>query len=221
VIQQLDGSVGEVMATLDRLKLADNTLLIFSSDNGPVVDDGYADGAAENLNGHKPAGLFRGGKYSIYEGGTRMPFLARWPGRIKPGTSAALVCQVDFLASFAALVGQNLPAEAGPDSVNVLAALLGEPGQKGRENLVEHANGVALRKGPWKFIPEGPKQAWKKVEPGDKRPRAGGPNGAQLYNLEDDVAESSNLAAARPEIVGELSALLEKAKQNGTEDKRR
>jgi arylsulfatase A-like enzyme len=221
VIQQLDGCVGEVMATLDRLKLADNTLLIFSSDNGPVVDDGYADGASETLNGHKPAGPFRGGKYSIFEGGTRMPFLVRWPGRIKPGTSAALVCQVDFLASFAALVGQNLPAEAGPDSVNVLAALLGQPGEKGRENLVEHANGVALRKGPWKFIPEGPKPAWKKVEPGDKRPRAGGPNGAQLYNLQDDVAESSNLAAARPEIVDELSALLEKVKQHGTADERR
>ena len=140
VIQQLDGCVGRVVAALERLKLAEHTLVIFSSDNGPVIDDGYADGALESLNGHKPAGPLRGGKYTIYEGGTRMPFIARWPGRIKPGVSNALVGQVDLLASFAALAGQQLPADAGPDSFNVLPALLGEPGQQGREHLIEHSD---------------------------------------------------------------------------------
>src|SRR6185312_8588237 len=103
----------------DRLKLADNMLVVFSSDNGPVLDDGYADGAVKDLNGHKPAGKLRGGKYSPYEAGTRVPFLTRWPGRIKPGVSEALVCQVDLLASFAALTGRDLPAEAAVDSINV------------------------------------------------------------------------------------------------------
>ncbi len=99
VIVQLDWCVGEVLAALDRLHLATNTLVILSSDNGPVLDDGYADGAVRDLNGHKPAGPLRGGKYSIYEGGTRVPFLVRWPGRVKPGLSDALICQVDLLKS--------------------------------------------------------------------------------------------------------------------------
>ena len=210
VIEEFDGSVGEIVATLDRLKLADNTLLIVTSDNGPVVTDGYADGAAENLNGHQPAGPLRGGKYSIYEGGTRMPFIVRWPARVKPGVSDALICQVDFLASFSGLVGQGLRADAGPDSFNVLGALLGVAGQKGREHLVEHANGVALRKGAWKLVPAGPKQPWKKVEPGDKKPAA-----AQLFNLADDIGETKNVAADHPDTMNELSEQLQKVREQG------
>ena len=106
-IVQFDWCVGELLATLDRLQLTDNTLVILSSDNGPVLDDGYKDGAVEKLGDHKPAGPFRGGKYTIFEGGTRMPFVVRWPGRVKPGVSDALVSQVDFCASFAALAGQT------------------------------------------------------------------------------------------------------------------
>lgn len=154
VIVQFDWTVGEVLKALDRLDLAKNTLVILSSDNGPVVDDGYKDQAVEKLGTHKPAGPFRGGKYSIFEGGTRVPFVVRWPGRVKPGVSDALICQVDFLASFAALTGQALGAADGPDSFNVLPALLGDS-TTGREYLVEHAGVLALRKGQTKIIQPG------------------------------------------------------------------
>src|SRR5262245_15696852 len=154
-IEQFDWCVGELLAALDRLKLAENTLVILSSDNGPVLDDGYADDAVEKLGAHQPAGPLRGGKYSLFEGGTRVPFLARWPARIKPGVSDALMSQVDFLATFAELTGQQLPAEAGPDSLPQLAALVGES-STGREHLIEHAAGLAIRKGAWKFFESAP-----------------------------------------------------------------
>ena len=154
-IQELDWSVGQIMATLERLKLAENTLLIFTSDNGAVIDDGYADGSVENANGHQASGVLRGGKYSMYEGGTRLPFIARWPARIKAGESSALVCQVDLMASFAALTGGKLAEEDGPDSFNVLPALLGES-QQGRDHLVEQAAGLSIRMGNWKLVPKRP-----------------------------------------------------------------
>ena len=126
--------------------------MIFTSDNGPVVDDGYQDQAVEKLGDHKPAGPLRGGKYSSFEGGTRVPLIVRWPARVKPGVSDALVCQVDLLASLAALTGQaSSRRRRCPDSFNVLPALLGES-KHGREHLVEHAGRLALRKGPWKLI---------------------------------------------------------------------
>src|SRR6185295_9091721 len=118
--------------------------VIFTSDNGPVVDDGYKDEAREKLGDHKTAGPWRGGKYSILEGGTRVPFIVRWPGRVKPGVSDALLSQVDFPASFAVLVGQTFESKTSPDSQNVLAALLGDS-PKGRTDLVEHSGGLAVR----------------------------------------------------------------------------
>lgn len=203
-IQQLDWCVGQVMETLDRLKLSENTLVIFTSDNGPVLDDGYADGAVADANGHLPAGPWRGGKYSTYEGGTREPFLVRWPARVKAGTSAAMVCQIDLLASLGALVGQTMPAGAAPDSENVLAALVGESSD-GRETLVEHAAGLALRKGQWKYIaPRQPRR------PSGKAPPARRPSPAELYNLAEDPGESKNLAGERPDLVRELDAALAK-----------
>src|SRR5262249_15913252 len=108
-IAEFDWSVGQLLDALERLGLMRNTLVVLSSDNGPVVDDGYQDDAVTRLGGHEPAGPLRGGKYSLFEGGTRVPFLASWPARIKPGSSDALVCQVDLLASLAALVGRSLP----------------------------------------------------------------------------------------------------------------
>jgi arylsulfatase A-like enzyme len=150
-ILQLDWSVGEVLKTLDRLGLAENTLVIFSSDNGPVVDDGYKDEAVELLDGHKPAGPLRGGKYSAFDAGTRVPFLVRWPGRIKPGISEALACQIDLPASMAALTGQKLGSGDAPDSLDVLGALLGRT-QTGRDHLVEHAGSLSLLQGDWKYI---------------------------------------------------------------------
>jgi arylsulfatase A-like enzyme len=205
VIVQLDWCVGEILAALKRLKLEDNTLVVFSSDNGPVLDDGYADGAVKDLNGHTPAGRLRGGKYSPYEAGTRVPFITRWPGRIKPGVSDALVCQVDLLGSFAALVGGKLPPDAAVDSFNVLPALLGDS-KEGRDHLVEQAGTLAIRKGTWKYIPRSePKKG--------KKPAPAGPG--ELYHLADDLAEERNLAAKHPEKVKELAELLKKVRDEG------
>lgn len=208
-IQQLDWCVGQVMLALDRLKLADNTLVIFTSDNGPVLDDGYADGAVADANEHLPAGPWRGGKYSTYEGGTRVPFLVRWPARVKPGTSEALVCQIDLLASLGALVQQTLPDDAAPDSENVLAALVGES-PRGRETLVEHAAGLALRKGQWKYIAPRPPR-----RPAGKAPAARQPSPGELYNLAEDPGETKNLAAERPELVRELDTALAQIRDRG------
>lgn len=195
VIEEMDWSVGEVMKALDRAGVAENTMIVFTSDNGPVVDDGYDDGAVRDLNGHVPAGPLRGAKYQLYEAGTRVPFVVRWPGRVKAGgTSEALVCQVDFLASFLALAGAERPAGAGLDSQNVLPALLGEA-KAGREVLVEQGGGVqtALRKGNWKFIPR--------------------PNGKpELYDLSKDLGEKNNVAGENPAVVKEMRTELQKIK---------
>ena len=203
VIQELDASVGELMKTLAKLHLDEDTLVIFSSDNGPVVDDGYADGSVEKLNGHVPAGPWRGGKYSNYEGGTRVPFIVRWAGRVKPGLSDALVCQVDLLASFAALSGVEVPKGAATDSRDLLPAFLGQV-KTGREDLVEQAAGpltLAVRKGNWKLVPNL-----------NKGPKLQVP---ELYDLTADPGETKNLAAANPEKVRELSELLQKTREGG------
>lgn len=196
VLEQFDWCIGEVLATLDKLKLTEKTLVILSSDNGPVIDDGYVDGAVKDLGDHKPAGPLRGGKYSPYEAGTRVPFIAHWPGRIKPGVSDALVCQVDLLASLTALASRKLPDNAGLDSVNVLPALLGEA-KTGREQLVEHAGVLSLRKGAWKYI------------------EAGKAGPIQLYHLADDLAETKSLVKEKPELAQEMAELLEKIRKQG------
>jgi arylsulfatase A-like enzyme len=154
-IVELDWTVGKLLETLDELKLTENTLVIFCSDNGPVLDDGYKDDAVTKLGKHKPAGPLRGGKGSVFEGGTRTPFITRWPGRVNPGTSDEIVCTIDLSASFAALVGQELEDSACPDSFNLLPALLGQSGARGRDHLVQQANSsdnVGLRSGNWKLI---------------------------------------------------------------------
>jgi arylsulfatase A-like enzyme len=209
-IAQLDWCTGEILKTLDRLKLADNTLVVFTSDNGPVVDDGYRDAAVKKLGDHRPAGPLRGGKYSAFEGGTRVPLVVRWPKRIKPAVSDALVCQVDFLASLAALTGQTLAADDAPDSLNVLPALLGKD-PTGRDHLVEHAAVLSLRRGPWKLIQagRGPKVlANTDIESGQSPE-------PQLYHLADDLGETRNLAAEHPEKLRELEELLEAIRRDG------
>jgi membrane-anchored protein YejM (alkaline phosphatase superfamily) len=128
-ILQLDWTVGEIIKELQYLGLEKNTIIIFSSDNGPVLDDGYVDGAVEKLNGHTPAGLLRGGKYSIFEAGTRVPFIVSWPANIQPGKSDALVSQIDLLASFAGLLKQKIPDNEARDSKNVWDALSGKTKQ--------------------------------------------------------------------------------------------
>jgi arylsulfatase A-like enzyme len=208
VIVQFDWCAGEILNTLDRLNLSRNTLVILSSDNGPVVDDGYADGAVENLNGHRPAGPLRGGKYSIFEGGTRVPFITRWPQRIKPGVSDALVSHIDFLASFAALTGQKLAAGDAPDSRNVLPALLGQS-HTGRDQFVEHANVLALRDGAWKYI---------EPSSGPRRNAAtntelGSDPAGQLYDLAGDLGETNDLLPAQPDRSRKLLEELKAARQ--------
>lgn len=199
---QFDGSVGEIMAALRRLKLDENTLVVVTSDNGPVVDDGYQDQAVEKLGSHDPTGPLRGGKYSNFEGGTRVPFLVHWPGRVKPGTSDALVCQIDLLASLAALTGRMLPISAAPDSYNVMATLLGDVNQ-GRDSLVEHAGQLSVRQGQWKYIPpsRGPKVS------ANTDTELGNDPGGQLYDLSTDLGETKNLHAARPEVVEAMTLL--------------
>lgn len=209
---QLDWTVGEILKTLDRLQLANNTIVIFSSDNGPVIDDGYQDEAMRLLQGHKPSGPFRGGKYSAFEAGTRVPFLVRWPGKIKPGTlSAAQISQVDLYASFAALTGQKISPEDAPDSFNMLDVLLGKSG-KGRDYVVQQSvnNTLSIIKDGWKYITpgNGPKiNQWTNTELGnDLEP--------QLYNLKKDIGEKNNIAAHHPGIVKMLAKTLLKVKEN-------
>ncbi len=209
-ILQADWCVGEVVKTLDRMKLTNNTIVIFTSDNGPVVDDGYKDDAVEKLGKHKPAGSLRGGKYSNFEAGTRVPFIVRWPGKVKRGVSNALVSQIDFLASFAAFTKQALADAEAPDSQNVLSAFLGKS-NLGRANFVEQASALSLRVGQWKYIEpnRGPKvSAYTNVEMGTD------PEG-QLYDLTIDLGETRNLAQQYPDKVKEMSALLQKIRQDG------
>jgi len=208
VIVQFDWCVGEILNTLDRLNLSRNTLVILSSDNGPVVDDGYRDGAVENLNDHQPAGPLRGGKYSIFEGGTRVPFITRWPGHIKEGVSDALVSHIDFLASFAALAGQKLAAGEGPDSRNVLPALLGQS-LAGRDQFVEHANVLALRDGSWKYIE--PSSGPRRNAPTNTE--LGNDAAGQLYDLAGDLGETNNLLQAQPDRSRKLLEELKAARE--------
>jgi len=210
VILQFDACVGEILRALDRLKLAGNTLVIVTSDNGPVVDDGYKDDAVEKLDGHRPAGPWRGGKYSIFEGGTRVPFIVRWPGRVKPGTSEALLCQVDFVASFAALTGQTLREEDVPDSFNVMPAILGES-KTGREHVVEHAAVLGLREGTWKYIEPGKGAKFKS----NTATETGIDPSPQVYNLAEDGGETKNLAPEQPRRTEEMSKALRELREAG------
>jgi len=210
VILQFDWCTGEILRTLERLSLTRNTLLIFTSDNGPVVDDGYKDEAVEKLGGHKPAGPLRGGKYSAFDGGTRVPFVVRWPGKVKSGTSAALVSQIDFLASFAELAEQKLASEDAPDSIDVLDALLGKS-RMGRDHLVEQADVLSLIKGTWKYIEPG-KGAKFDAATGIELGRDTVP---QLYDLNLDLGEKHNVAQEHPDLVNGLAAYLEKIRSAG------
>ncbi|MEN6425478.1 MAG: arylsulfatase [Phycisphaerales bacterium] len=210
VILQLDWCVGEVLKALDRLNLADNTMVIFTSDNGPVVDDGYQDQAVELLDGHRPTGDLRGGKYSAFDAGTRVPFIVRHPGRIKPGASGALLCQIDLLASMATLTGQTLGGSDAPDSFDVSAALLGRS-QTGRDHLIEHAGTLSLIQGDWKYIEPSKGARFNK----STNTELGNDPEPQLYNLRDDLGEKANLADRHPEKAKEMAALLQEIRQRG------
>lgn len=203
-IVQFDWCVGNILKKLDTLKLAGNTLVILTSDNGPVLDDGYKDQAGERVGDHKPSGPWRGGKYSLFEGGTRMPFIVRWPGRVKPGVSDAIVSQVDFPATFAALVGAKPDHSTMTDSENVLAALLGDS-VTGRDHVVEQSGRLALRAGDWKYITPGPVRD---TLDASINVVARFPQGA-LFNLAADPGETRNLIDDQPNRARELAARLE------------
>ena len=226
-VAQVDGTVGEVLSALARTGLATNTLVIFTSDNGPEcveVDPGAYDRVRRY--GHWSMDGLRGVKRDTWEGGHRLPFLARWPGHIPPGaTSAETICHVDLLASCAALIGAKVPPNAGEDSCNVLPTLLGKKLKHPiREAIVLHGgNGkFAIRQGDWVLIdaPTGDGNGdrnrpgepdWFKQERGYTKNEFPG----ELYNLRDDLAERRNLYGEKPEVVRRLKALLEKYKAQG------
>ena len=200
VIAQLDDHVGAVIRELEQLKLLEDTLVILTGDNGPVLDDGYEDDAVMKNGDHKPAGPLSGGKYSKLEGGTRVPMIISWPGKITPAVTPAPYSQVDFLASFATFVGQPVPVG---DSTDAMDVLLGKS-QVGRRAVVqEGVSGLALRCGEWKFIP--PHQGGALMKSG----RSGNSLQPQLYNLDNDPAENENLALQNPGKVRELAAMLD------------
>jgi arylsulfatase A-like enzyme len=211
-IQELDDTVGQVLAELDRLKLTDNTLVIFTSDNGGVMDDGYEDVGSFDYHPNAP---LRGTKGTLYEGGHRVPFLARWPGHVKAGTTNdSLIAHLDFAATFAALTNTSLPAGAASDSFNVLPALLGQPTVAPvRPNFVGHIGGTqgpfALRSGTWKLVEASrvaPGKAKAAYNAAPARDRA--PTSPQLFNLANDLAEEHNLAESNPEKLKELEGIL-------------
>lgn len=216
-IIELDWCVGELMKTLDRLQLAENTLVVFCSDNGPVLDDGYKDGAIEKIGQHRAAGPFSGGKYSVYEGGTRTPFITRWKNRIAPGLSEEMVCTIDLAASLAALVNQPVPDNACLDSFNVLSALLGEAHAAGRDHLVQQDNGssgtFALRAGNWKLHRYQKKSARNVVVEAElantKTPQF------QLFNLAEDPAEKKNVIDRYPDVAERLQQQLSELIEQG------
>jgi arylsulfatase A-like enzyme len=200
-----DWCVGKLVETLKATGQYENTLILVSSDNGPVLFDGYWEAAIENQGTHDASGPWNGGKYSRWEGGTRVPFIVTWPGKSKPGISDAIISQVDLYASVAALIGEPVPANAGQDGQNLLPALLGETSQ-GRDFIIQEAlTQIAVRKGSWKYIPPGSVTerggigVWNKTtvdEPGF------------LFHLTEDPTESRNLAAFYPERVKEMQDII-------------
>lgn len=203
-ILQLDWSVGQIMQQLEMLGIANNTIFIFSSDNGPVLDDGYQDEAVTKLNGHTPWGGLRGGKYSSYEAGTRIPLIIKWPRQIKPSVSDALICQIDLMASFAQLLKKKLPGNVATDSENVLNALLGKT-MKGRKVLVEQGiESIAIINGDWKYIEP---NSGKRMDTLTDIELGNSPL-PQLYNLKNDTGERINLADNYPQKVKEMQDLL-------------
>lgn len=210
-IAELDWSVGQLLEILDRNNLTEETLVVFCSDNGPVMDDGYKDGALELRGSHRAAGPFMGGKYSVYEGGTRTPFITRWPSRIQPGVSDKIVCTIDLPASMASLAGVPLKEGECGDSFDLLAALLGDDDALAREHLVQQDNGESgrfgLRNGRWKLVRHETGLASNKTVEEPLRftpvPKL------QLFDLETDPGERHNLIDQHPEIAERMISQLE------------
>jgi len=214
-VQQVDWTVGQIMKVLEQTHQADNTLLIFTSDNGSPGRDGTnMSGPASSVRkyGHNPSYIYRGIKADIWEGGHRVAFIARWPGRIKPGSkSDQTICLTDLLATCADIMGEELPTDAGEDSFSLLPYLLDTtPEGPRREAVVHHSiNGLfAIRSGKWKLIDGAGSGGWSGK--GDGLP-------GQLYDMEADPGEQNNLYSdpGHQHIVNRLKALLEEYKTQG------
>lgn len=219
-IEELDDTVGQVLAALDRLKLADNTLVLFTSDNGGVMDDGYEDVGRFDYHPNAP---LRGTKGTLYEGGHRVPLLARWPGHVPAGAvSDALVAGLDFFAAFAALTKQPMPKDGAGDSFDILPTLLGQTTVAPvRPHFVAHIGGTqgpfALRSGTWKLVEAGKGGYGKAAKPAAKpgaapeRDRFGAK--PQLFHLADDLAEAKDLAPQDPAKLAEMQGLLKRIRE--------
>lgn len=227
-VHELDWMVGELMDCLEKNNLTENTLVIFTSDNGGMFNRGGQDAFAE---GHRINAGLLGFKFGVWEGGHRVPFIAKWPGHIQPNSvSDQLISGVDMLATFAALTGQEFEADELADSINVLPALLGDPSAPLREELIvspHKKSHLSVRKGKWMYIPA---QGSGGFKGGPGNHGAGGPScisfvgsensdivdgkykkdapPAQLYDLEADVSQTTNLYNAYPEVVEQMESLL-------------
>ncbi len=213
-IQELDASVGRILDALELAGLTEKTLVVFTSDNGGVMDDGYIDGSGDDKSGHKCNGVLRGFKGGLYEGGTRVPFIVRWPGHVpSDATSRAIISHVDMLATFGAILKVEVPRGAGPDSINQSSALLEvTPKNPPRDTLVLHGGGggLAIRQGDWKLIPSGGTAGYAAAKQTGKAAR-----GPELYNLANDPSETKNLASEEPDRVAKMTDRLRTIREGG------
>lgn len=210
-ILQFDWTVGQIMEALDRNGIRENTLVILTSDNGPVVDDGYKDQSVEQLGDHRPAGALRGGKYSNFEAGTRVPFIVSWPKSVKPDVSNLLFSHIDLFASMEELVGQDMGESAGPDSQNRLQALLGKD-STGRDYIIEASQSLSISDGTYKYIEPNNGPAYNKavnIELGNSKED-------QLYNLKEHIGEKQNIAMQYPDIVDKFKQILKEERLKGS-----
>jgi len=202
VIVEADWCIGELVHTLEKEGVLENTLIILTSDNGPVLNDGYYDDSDTKIGSHTPAGPLRGGKYSLFEAGTRVPFITCWQGHIDPAVSDAVVCQVDLLSSLASLVGSEVRSS---DSEELMKAFMGEQAQGRSELIIEATGRTAMRKGDWVFIPSYDGRA----VAAEVNIELGNDEEPQLYHLDEDIGEQQNLAQSNPAKLKEMAEAFE------------
>ena len=203
-VVEADWCVGEILSYLRKKGLLENTLVIFTSDNGPVLNDGYADGAVEMLGSHDPMNGMRGGKYSLFDGGTHVPFIVAWDGKVKPGTSDAFISQMDLYPSLGQLAGVETPSNL--DGEPLLETLLGKS-DEGREMMVLEAQGrLAYKRGSHVLIP--PYGGRKTNSTGNE---LGNLPDWSLFDLKDDPAQKEDMADDDRALLEEMKALFEEA----------